>query len=235
MLLLYCVFLWLITLILYRMLTGASCASLPPEVIIGCPHDSNSNLFNEIFFFPKRVMKTIILRIQTDPPLEWARRAPPCINTSAGVAYDSNGRIFRIHFPAVVKTEAGSLFWRMCTHFVLLCHEYWAGLISLLAVVNPLHLQRRSARASGGAELWSSVPSDGAAGDLVSTSVAVYVSRGSLLLHRRRTWGGIFSVCAPSVLWICKQSSLTTERLTKVYIKVWLILPQPLHTVENDR
>lgn len=50
-------------------------------------------------------------------------------------------RIFLIHFPAVVNIDAGSLVWRTCAHFVLLRHEYRAGLISHLAVVNPLHLQ----------------------------------------------------------------------------------------------
>lgn len=58
-----------------------------------------------------------------------------------------------INFQAAVNMDAGSLIWRTRTHFVLLHYEYQGGLIGLVSVVNPLHLQRLPQRDADGAAL----------------------------------------------------------------------------------
>ena len=142
---------------------------------------------------------------QTDSPLRVSPAACRAWTPSPGRLRTQNGRISSWFISWLLWTQRqGVSFWRTCTHFVLLRHEYWAGLISLLAVVNPPHLQRRSPGDSGGAELWSSVPSN-------QTFVWTYSANMIVDLHLLHRLCVCFSLRAPSALWICKQWTLSTE------------------------
>lgn len=124
---------------------------------------------------------------------------------SPGRLRTQNGRISFWFISRLLWTQRQDVsFWKTCTHFVLLRHEYWAGLISLLAAVNPPHLQHRSPGDSGGAELWSSVPSN-------QTFVWTYSRNMIVDLHLLHRLCVCFGLRAPSALWICKQWTLTTE------------------------
>lgn len=151
-------------------------------------------------------MKTNILKsISNRFPAAVSAAACSTWTRSPGRLRTQNGRIsFRFISLLLWAQRQDVCFWRTCAHFVLLRHEYWAGLTSLLAVVNPPHLQRRPPRDSGGAELWSSVPSN-------QTFVWTYSVNMIVDLHLLHRLCVCFSLRAPSALWICKQWTLTTQ------------------------
>lgn len=113
------------------------------------------------------------------------------------MAQDWNGRIFSDSFPGYDEQGGRKSLLEDVLILFSFHYEYWAGLISRRAVVNPLHLQRQAPRDSGGAALWSSAVKS----VQLATLFLVLNVIDLHLLHRLCMWGR--HLC---LLWICKHS-----------------------------
>lgn len=123
---------------------GSSSSWLSPE--------KKCTLHNEICVF---VTQTKILRIQSDSLLRWADW--PVVHkhehqASLGLKWED----FLWLISRLLWTWMQEVFFGGHVLILFYFYEYQEGLIGLVSVVNPLHLQRLPQRDADGAALWSS-------------------------------------------------------------------------------